>query len=323
MTRHGRHASIPVLCIGNFTVGGAGKTPAAIAIARRLQARGETPVFLSRGYRGHFGRGPCRVDLTKHSAEDVGDEALLLARVAPTIAGADRRASASAAEKIGASLLILDDGLQNPSLIHDWRLAVIDRSTGTGNGLCLPAGPLRAPLNRQLALASAVLFAGKGENPAGLNETVRGFGKPVFTAKLVPAHEIARKLAGQRVLAFAGIGLPRKFKATLEDLGANIVEWRSFPDHYVYTLAELQNLQAKAAQKEALFVTTEKDLVRIAPLLGNLDANLPRPLALPVRLVFDDEQALDHLLTVALQEARTKIAAGLRACSAKVCAVLR
>jgi tetraacyldisaccharide 4'-kinase len=304
MKAHGARAALPVLCIGNFVSGGAGKTPTAIAIAQHLQTKGEKPAFLSRGYRGKI-RASCQVDLEHHSAADVGDEALLLARIAPTIIGADRSASAKIAEAIGATLLILDDGLQNASLVQDWQLAVIDGHEGIGNGRCIPAGPLRAPFSTQLADVSAVLFVGEGDASTTLSASVRRASKPILRAKLVADETMSQSLAGQNVVAFAGIGLPRKFRKTLEALGAKIAGWHSFPDHHVYSLKNLHSLQAEAAAKQAVLVTTEKDLVRIGP-LDLLDAHLPQPVALPVKLVFDDERGFDTLLLTAINAARSK-----------------
>jgi tetraacyldisaccharide 4'-kinase len=307
MSRGGACAGVPVFCVGNFVAGGAGKTPTAIAIARRLQAHGEKPVFLSRGYGGKAGRGPVLVDATRHTADDVGDEALLLARVAPTIVGADRIASAALAVKTVASVVILDDGLQNPFLAQDLRLAVVDGTAGIGNGLCIPAGPLRAPLSGQLASISAMLIVGEG--PATSNKAIRASKKPILTARFVAEEDMASQLAGKPVVAFAGIGLPEKFKATVLDVGATIAGWRSFPDHHVYSAEELRRLQSDAAQRLAALITTEKDYVRIASLLAALDPDLPQPLALPGALIFDDTQALDDLLTKALHDARAKIQA--------------
>jgi tetraacyldisaccharide 4'-kinase len=306
MARAGSDASIPVLCIGNFVAGGAGKTPTAITIARHLQAKGERPVFVSRGYHANIAT-LCEVDVNRHSAADVGDEALLLARVAPTIIGADRAASAKRAEALGASLIILDDGLQNPSLHHDFRLAVVDGASGIGNGLCLPAGPLRAPFLAQLAHVVAVSFIGAGESTAELVEIISRSGKPVLKAKLIADKVIGDQLALQKVVAFAGIGLPRKFRTTLEDLGSEITGWHSFPDHHIYSLRALRGLQAEAGRMRAQLVTTEKDFVRLAPLLHRLDRNLPMPVPLPVELVFDDKNRLDDLLRQAIIDARTRI----------------
>jgi tetraacyldisaccharide 4'-kinase len=310
MGAQGARAPLPVICVGNFVAGGAGKTPTALALAKLLQAKGENPVFLSRGYRGKAGAGPLPVDVTRHTASDVGDEALLLARVAPTIVGRDRVVSARLAKDMGASLVIFDDGLQNPSLVQDLRLAVVDGASGHGNGLCVPAGPLRAPFFGQLACVSAVLVigegAGEGEAMTWLSETTRAFGKPVLMARFVPQPEIAEGLSGRKVVAFAGIGLPEKFRQTLEGLGAKIVGWQSFADHHAHSTAELRRLQAQAAGLDALLVTTEKDFVRLAPALVALDPNLPQPLALPVTLNFDDGAALTALLSESLRTARAK-----------------
>jgi tetraacyldisaccharide 4'-kinase len=300
MRGRGQRCALPVLCIGNFVAGGAGKTPAALAIAKSLLAKGEKPVFLTRGYRSKIAPLPCLVDLTLHSAEDVGDEALLLACIAPTIIGADRAESVQLAQKIGASLLILDDGLQNPSLAHDFCLAVVDARAGIGNRLCIPAGPMRAPLPGQLTSVSALLFIGEGEGAAELRDTAKASDKPVLGAKLAVNQEMTNLLIRQKVFAFAGIGLPEKFRMTLETLGAYIVGWRAFPDHHPYPLAELLRLQAEAAHLGAYLVTTEKDFVRIAPFLTRLDKARPLPIALPVSLVFDDEKALEKLLAETL-----------------------
>jgi len=304
MLHRGQRAGLPVLCIGNFVAGGAGKTPTALAIAQRLLAKGETPVFLTRGYRSKTAPLPCLVDPARHSADDVGDEALLLARIAPAIIGADRIASAKLARQLGASCLILDDGLQNPSLVHDFRLAVVDAKTGMGNGLCIPSGPLRAPISSQLANVSALLFIGAEDEAVGLRERAKANGKSVFGAKLVAEPDISHQLTGKKIFAFAGIGLPEKFLATLRDLGADIAGWQRFPDHHRYSLKTLQRLQVEAAHLGAYLVTTEKDLVRITPLLARLDENMPLPIALPVKLVFDVDGALDQLLHEALTSSR-------------------
>jgi tetraacyldisaccharide 4'-kinase len=300
MGRRGHRISLPVLCVGNFVAGGAGKTPTAIAIAHRLLAKGEQPVFLSRGYRGKAFTEPCLIDLARHSALDVGDEALLLARVAPTIIGSDRPASAKLAETIGASLLLLDDGLQNPSLVQDLRLAVIDGGTGVGNGLCIPAGPLRASLSTQMDSVSAVLFIESGTQAAGLRDLAQTFGKPILNAHFKIEKETSISLARQKLMAFAGIGLPEKFRATLQNLDAEIVGWRSFPDHYVYSVKTLRSLQTEAQGKHARLITTEKDFVRIKPLLHDLDKNLPYPEPLPIEIIFEEDVLLDDLLTRAI-----------------------
>jgi tetraacyldisaccharide 4'-kinase len=293
---------IPVLCVGNFVVGGAGKTPTAIALAKRLAGSGEKPFFLSRGYRSAAERGaPLRVDPLRHAAIEVGDEALLLARVAPTIVCADRVAAAGLAIQQGASLLILDDGLQNPGVEKDLRLGVVDATIGVGNGLCLPAGPLRAPLPMQIDFVSALVVVGSDAPGAEIAEQARAAGKPVLSAKLIADAVVAAELKGQRVYAFAGIGRPEKFFAALGALGALIVGMEKFPDHHVYRQSEIAHLQGAAHQQNAILVTTEKDFVRLAGPRGGFDPKLP--IALPVEMLISETGLLDALLAEALVKA--------------------
>jgi tetraacyldisaccharide 4'-kinase len=297
MAKAGVRLPVPVLCLGNFVVGGAGKTPAAIALAKRLAGRGEAPIFLSRGYGSTAERGPpLRVDPHLHQAAEVGDEALLLAEVAPTIVSADRVAAGLLAIAQGASLLILDDGLQNPALEKDLRLGLVDAETGVGNGFCLPAGPLRAPLAAQIDFVSALVIVGSGAPGEEIAARARAAGKPVINARLVADEAIAAKLKGQRVCAFAGIGRPEKFFATLAEIGAQIVGMEAFPDHHLYRGGEIAALQRAARRQDALLVTTEKDLVRLAGRGDLIDPGLPRPLALPVEMRFSEAELLDRLL---------------------------
>jgi len=301
MARIGEPCAIPVICIGNFVIGGAGKTPTALALARLLLAEGENPFFLSRGYGGKR-RRPTLVDPTRHTSRDVGDEALLLARVAPTIVGVNRKASAHMAQKLGASLLILDDGLQNPRLKYDLSIAVVDATTGIGNGLCFPAGPLRAPLDQQVAHVSAVLISGKAKSETPLSQQLAHYGTPIQSARLMASASTQILYAGKKVVAFAGIGLPEKFKATLTEIGADIVAFEGFPDHHVYHAIDLKTLQTTAFKARATLLTTEKDLARIAP--SQLDPAFPMPIALPVELVFEDEAAIKDLVMNALARRR-------------------
>jgi tetraacyldisaccharide 4'-kinase len=297
MRRQGFRASLPVLCVGNFVVGGAGKTPVAMALAQRLMAAGEKPWILSRGYGSAAEHGPpIRVDPQNHRAEEVGDEALLLARVAPTLVSADRIAAAQLAAAGGAKLLILDDGLQNPALEKDLRLIVVDAQAGIGNGLCLPAGPLRAPLQAQLEWASAVLIVGEAAQGARLADAAQCLGKPVLQARLVIPADQAAGLAGRRVYAFAGIGRPAKFFASLAEIGAEVVAGRGFPDHYAYRRDDILRLQRAANAADACLVTTEKDFARLRPLAGFVAPDLPAPLPIPVEMVFLNPAPLDALL---------------------------
>ncbi len=297
MGRPGRRAAAPVICVGNFTVGGAGKTPAAIAIAKLLIAQGENVAFLSRGYGGGRSGAPIAVDPERHGASQVGDEPLLLARIAPCFVSPDRAAAADAAIAAGASVLVLDDGLQNPSLAKDFSLAAIDGAYGFGNGLCLPAGPLRAPASAQWPhVAIAVVVDAPDPAAKGWRAAVGG---QAIGARLVPEPAAATRLEGRDVLAFAGIGRPEKFFATLAALGARVAATRGFPDHHLYSKAELDALFAEAAKKGLALVTTEKDLVRLPP------GYAPQIAALPVAMRFDDEPLVLRLLAETLAQRRS------------------
>ncbi len=284
-------ASVPVICIGNLTAGGAGKTPTAIAIAKHLQALGDRPHFLTRGYGGRE-RGPLRVDPDVHDADTVGDEPLLLARTAVTWVSADRVAGAKAAVAAGASHIVMDDGLQNPHLEQDLRLLVIDGATGFGNRRLLPAGPLREPIHQALARVDAAIVIGKDH--AGIDGLLPMM-LPRLPADLVPDGDLDH-FRGRRVLAFAGIGRPEKFYATLRELGADIVETRSFADHHCYQPHEIEHLHMRARQFDAACVTTEKDHVRLAPNLGKLVEKLP------IRLCFHEPEQLDRQLSACLSD---------------------
>ena len=253
---------IPVICIGNAVMGGAGKTPVALTLARHLIAAGWNPHFLSRGYGGTLAEGndgAIRVERGHHGAADVGDEPLLLAATAPTWVAPNRPAGARAAEAAGADILIMDDGYQNPSLAKDLNILVIDGGYGFGNGKIFPAGPLRELRGMALSRADAVvLFEPVGE---GLRE---GFpdGLPVHTARLI-SKSPPTLAPGQPVLAFCGIGRPEKFFDALADCGLKVVETRAFSDHHLYSDAELSMLSGRARSLDATLVTTDKDAVRI------------------------------------------------------------
>ncbi|HEY4891045.1 MAG TPA: tetraacyldisaccharide 4'-kinase, partial [Reyranella sp.] len=301
LTRRGTRADVPVICIGNLTVGGAGKTPLALALARRLAADGATPMLLSRGYRGRL-EGPLRVDPVRHRALDVGDEPLLLARVAPTFVARDRVAGAQAAAAAGAGVIVLDDGFQNPSLHKDFSVLVVDGRRGIGNGRVVPAGPLRAPLMTQLARADALVVVGPSQAAAGVTALARARGVPVFDAGLAPDAAAVAALAGARVLAFAGIGDPQKLFATLAAAGIAVAATRSFPDHHRYTPAQAGMLCAQADREALMLVTTEKDMVRMQGDAG-VAALAARSRALPVTLMLADPDGFWRLLRARLAEA--------------------
>jgi tetraacyldisaccharide 4'-kinase len=294
MLRPGRRVGVPIVCIGNPTVGGAGKTPLALTVARMLAAAGEQPALLSRGYGGSLS-GPVQVDPARHRAADVGDEPLLLARAAPTIVSRDRPAGAGLAAQAGADVILMDDGLQNPSLKKDVAFAVFDAGVGIGNGFCLPAGPLRAPMRAQWPKIDAVVLVGQGPPGDAIAREADARGLPLFPAALIPDPEVARSLQGARVLAFAGIGRPGKFFDTLSAFGATLLGTEAFPDHHAYSPADIRRLLDRAERDRMQLVTTEKDFVRLAA-LGGAEPRLGAILTLPVRLTFADEGALGAFL---------------------------
>lgn len=257
MGRTGISANIPVICIGNLTAGGAGKTPTVLQLAAALRARGERPFVVSRGYGGRLA-GPVRVDPDRMTAAECGDEPMLLARRVPVIVARDRLAGARLAKEEGATVVLLDDGLQNPRLSRDCTIAVVDAGQGFGNGFCLPAGPLRAPVARQMRHVDALLLIGNGPPPALVDGD-----RPLFRARIVPDPQAIARLAGRRLMAFAGIGRPEKFFLTLRENGLTVVETRAFADHHPFSDAEIAVLRHEAAAKGLTLVTTEKDAMRL------------------------------------------------------------
>ena len=272
---------LPVICVGNFTVGGAGKTPLALALAEIVRGIGHRPAFLTRGYGGSLA-GPHQVDPERDSAAEVGDEALLLARAAPTVLARNRPAGAKAIEALDASLIIMDDGFQNPSLEKDVAVIAIDAGAGFGNGLVFPAGPLRAPLSAQRERASIAVLIGEGggKAAAALVGAV-----PVLKARLAPTEDV-EWLRGARVVGFSGIGRPGKFFDSLRQCGAQLLAAEPFPDHHAFTDAQALALVTRAAALDAILVTTEKDWVRIAAASRALEELKGRARTLPVKLAF-------------------------------------
>jgi tetraacyldisaccharide 4'-kinase len=273
-------ARVPVICVGNLVAGGAGKTPAALALIDLITAHGGRPHLLTRGYGGSLA-GPAAVNPAAHDAASVGDEALLLAAHAPTWVARDRRAGARAAVAAGAGIIVMDDGLQNPTLHHDCDIVVVDGGYGFGNGLVMPAGPLREPIAAGLERARLVIVVGADEH-----DFCRALGArtTVVTARLMPRAG-SERWRGRRVLAFAGIGRPAKFFATLTDLGTELVAGVEFSDHHPYKVAEIDALRTRAGQLRAELVTTEKDWVRLPPALRREIG------VLPVSLVWDGDGA--------------------------------
>jgi tetraacyldisaccharide 4'-kinase len=262
MARGSVPLGVPVICVGNFTAGGAGKTPAVIGLSKILNGMNERVYLVSRGYGGSQ-QGPVRVNPGKHTAADCGDEPLLLALHAPTIVSKDRAAGVRAAIADGATVVLLDDGLQSKAVHKDITVCVVDGSVGVGNGQCVPAGPLRAPLESQLPFVDLVIVLGEGLAGQAVAETASRSGKPWIKAHVSPDARDVEALRNRRLLAFAGIGRPEKFFTTLRGAGLDVVSSKGFADHRVYSNGDLETLSRLARQQNLTLVTTEKDAVRI------------------------------------------------------------
>ena len=298
-------ARLPVVCIGNFTAGGAGKTPLALFVCELLQAAGERPVFLSRGYGGKA-RGPRLVDPAHDQAAEVGDEPLLLARAAPTIVARDRAAGARLIEGMDASVIVMDDGLQNPQLAKNLSLAVVDGVRGLGNGAVMPAGPLRSCLGQQLPLIDAIILNGGGERAAAsILDLKARFKGPVLQSAVVAAGD-TEWLTGRSFVAYAGIGAPHRFFATAERYGARLCATQIFPDHHQLTEAEAGRLLLLAEATGAALLTTEKDWVRLQSRRGAVANLRQRSEVLTIRAQIEgpDRARLAALLKLAVQRRR-------------------
>ncbi len=280
---------VPVICIGNLTAGGAGKTPTVIALIERLSARGRKVQVVSRGYGGLL-EGPVRVEEARHTAQDVGDEPLLLSAFAPVWVAKDRAAGVQAAEAAGAEVILMDDGFQNPAVHALLALVVVDAAKGFGNGRCIPAGPLREPVATGLARADLLLTIGDAAAQAQFETTWgRAIRIPHLCGALQPL-QMGMDWTGEPVLAFAGIADPSRFFATLEAQGAKLIRGEALGDHATLSEALLRRLEAEAAAASAQLVTTEKDAARLPPHWR------AKVLTLVVRLQVDDWTALDAKL---------------------------
>lgn len=292
----------PVICVGNFTVGGSGKTPTAIALAKTAKKLGLKPGFVSRGYGGHVA-GLHKVDVKKDSARHVGDEPLILAKTAPTCVGADRHKAAKMLLDAGCDLIIMDDGFQSRHIHIDFALCAVDGRRGVGNGFVIPAGPLRASIRTQMMLCDGLVINGQGDAAMALVRIASRAGKPVFHADYKPTKRLKKK----PVLAFAGIADPTKFFATLKADGFDVVETRSFPDHHPFKPNELKTLTQEAEALGATLITTEKDAARLQrgtsvekEFLSNCDV-------LTVRLDFDAPDAPQRIVDAAQQAFKQRL----------------
>ncbi|QOZ72264.1 tetraacyldisaccharide 4'-kinase [Bradyrhizobium arachidis] len=302
MARKGFDAGIPVICVGNYHVGGAGKTPTVLALTKLLRELGETPVVLSRGYGGRL-QGPVMVDRARHTAADIGDEPLMMVRDVPVAVARNRVDGVALAKSQGATVILMDDGFQNPHLMKDASLIVIDSERGLGNGKVFPAGPLRAPLKAQLARTDALVLIGDGHAADDVAAELERRGKPRLRARLTPDTASVGQLAGKSVFAFAGIGDPERFFRSLRACGIDVARTRPFADHHRFSHDELALLAADARREQLTLVTTEKDLARLRG-RGDVPGGIV-PFA--VQLSFDDPATLRQLISNHLYKARERL----------------
>jgi tetraacyldisaccharide 4'-kinase len=301
MLREGVDAGIPVICVGNYHVGGAGKTPTVLALTKLLRELGETPVVLSRGYGGSL-KGPVMVDRMRHTASDIGDEPLMMARDVPVAVARDRIDGVALAKSQGATVILMDDGFQNPGLLKDASLIVIDSERGLGNGKVFPAGPLRAPLKAQLARTDALVLIGDGRAANDVAAELAKRNKPELRARLRPDAGSVARLLGKPVFAFAGIGDPERFFRSLRAGGIEVARTRAFADHHMFSNDEIAALAAEAQREQHTLVTTEKDLARLHGREGVPAGIVP----FAVQLEFDDPAALRRLISDHLYKARER-----------------
>ncbi len=291
---------VPVICVGNFVTGGAGKTPTVELLTRYAKSKQMKPGILSRGYGGAV-TTPTRVDPDKHNAHDVGDEALLHVKNAVTVVSADRPKGAKMLVELGCDVIIMDDGFQNPSLKKDFHLIVVDRKRGLGNGHSIPAGPLRAPLHQQLMLTDAAFLIGDGDAADKTIRKIARAAKPFFYGKVQAIAGADFK--GMKALAFAGIADPSKFFDTLRQNGVEVIDTQAFGDHHVFTAEECEDLLQRAQEQELQLLTTTKDIVRMRDMGPGPIRLLEESVAVPVHMVPEDPHMLSRIFETAISRA--------------------
>jgi tetraacyldisaccharide 4'-kinase len=296
MAQMGVTAGVPVLCVGNLVMGGAGKTPTALEVARVCRELGMMPGFLSRGYLGRE-QGPVVVSPGVHKAEDVGDEPLLLARHSPTVVSADRPSGAKLLASLGVNVVVMDDGFQNPSLRKDLSLLVVDAARGIGNGFVFPAGPLRAPLLAQMRHADALVLLGGAEAGAAVRAAARA-GMPILRAHVEAVRR--RGLKRRPYLAFAGIADPARFYRALSRAGAELGHTMSFPDHHLFSDADCERILAEAMHRNLVPITTEKDRTRLSGRAGAAQRLAEAAELFPIRIRFEEPRRLTALIADAV-----------------------
>ena len=287
---------IPVICVGNITIGGNGKTPTAIKLRCLLRERGFNPHIVTRGYRARL-KGPHLVDKENDTHVEVGDEALMMSATGPTWISRNRKSGIKSAYEAGANIIILDDGFQNNSIIKDCSILVIDASIGFGNGYIIPAGPLRETVPEGLKKANLILVIGETGDQNTLQKEISSRTKlPIFEGILKPEN-VYSEILTKPIIGFAGISHPKKFQSTLEALGTQILTFKAFPNHKPLNKRQLQDLLSQAKKNKALLVTTEKDFVRISPELQDYFKTLEIDLKIKNQKIFIEEILLTLAVT--------------------------
>lgn len=293
--------SMPVLCVGNFTLGGTGKTPVVIALTNTAKRLGLKPGIVSRGYGGKIKHSRC-VDLARDKARDVGDEPILLAQHATVAVGTDRIQSAKLLQNEGCNFILMDDGFQSRRMVIDFAVLVIDGLRGLGNGAVFPAGPLRAPLKTQLAYANSLIMIGTGDRSHEIPQLAKQADKPLTHARLTPL--VKDNVKGKSFLAFAGIGNPEKFFCSIRELQGKVVKTMVYADHHFFTDRDLDDINNAANNNNLFIATTAKDFVRIKG--DKKDKLLEKLYVFDVEVAFDDPDFCESIINDTLDRFKNR-----------------